>query len=93
MPRPSLRSRSFRKIKRRLPGGAFITHYLKREPSKARCSSCRRILHGVASARPAGLKKLAKTKKVTSRVFGGNLCSVCTKDRLKERARGAGSKR
>lgn len=93
MPRPSLRSRSYRRIKKRLPGGASITHYFKREPSKTKCSKCRKVLHGVASVRPAKLKKLAKTKKATSRVFGGNTCPSCTKEVLKERARAVGAKR
>ena len=92
MPRPSLRSRSYRRIKKRLPGGAFITHYFKREPSKAKCSRCGKVLHGVASVRPARLKKLAKTKKTTSRAFGGNMCPSCTKEVLRERARAAGAK-
>lgn len=85
MPRPSLRSRTLRRIKRKIPGGASVIHYLKRKPSRPRCSSCKRILHGVASKRPAGMKRLSKSKKVTSRIFGGNMCPSCAKQRIKER--------
>jgi large subunit ribosomal protein L34e len=87
MPRPSLRSRTIRRIKMKIPGGASVIHYLKREPSKARCANCKKVLHGVASTRPAGMKKLAKTKKVTSRAYGGNLCPGCTKELFKAKAR------
>lgn len=71
----------------RIPGGASVIHYLRREPSKARCASCKKVLHGVASKRPIKMKKMAKTKKATSRIFGGNLCPACTKSALKEKAR------
>jgi large subunit ribosomal protein L34e len=87
MPRPSLRSRSFRKVKIKIPGGANIIHYLKREPSKAKCGRCSRILHGVKSLRPSRMKKLPKSKKTTSRLHGGNLCPSCTKETIKEKAR------
>jgi large subunit ribosomal protein L34e len=87
MPRPALRSRSFRKVKLKIPGGASITHYFKREPSKAKCGRCKSILHGVKNLRPVSMKKLPKSKKTTSRLHGGNLCSSCTREVVKERAR------
>jgi large subunit ribosomal protein L34e len=87
MPRPSLRSRTLRRIKKKLPGGASVIHYLKRNPSPARCAVCGRPLHGVAGGRAVSIKKLAKSKKVPSRMFGGNLCPSCARERLKERAR------
>ena len=90
MPRPSLRSRSLRKIKIRIPGGASVIHYLRREPRKARCASCKKVLHGVASRRPTKMKGLAKTKKAVSRAFGGNLCSACSREDLKSKARSVG---
>jgi large subunit ribosomal protein L34e len=86
MPRPSLRSRTLRRIKKKIPGGASIIHYLKREPSPARCADCKTPLHGVASKSAAKMKRLAKSRKVPSRVFGGNLCPSCVKRVLKERA-------
>ena len=79
-----MRSRTLRRIKIKIPGGASIIHYLKRKPSPARCAECKKPLHGVASKRPSRMKKLAKTKKVPSRVFGGNLCPSCTRQRLKK---------
>jgi large subunit ribosomal protein L34e len=84
MPRPSLRSKSLRRIKIRIPGGASVIHYLKRKPSPAKCASCKKPLHGVASKRPIKMKRLAKAKKIPSRIFGGNLCASCAKERLKQ---------
>ena len=88
MPRPSLRSRSLRKVKLRIPGGASVVHYLRRNPSKARCASCNSILNGVASERPTKQKNLPKTQKTVSRAYGGNLCPDCTKEAMKTKARG-----
>ncbi len=87
MVRPALRSRSFRRIKKKLPGGAFITHYLKRKPSVAKCSTCGKRLHGVKSERPVVMKKFSKTKKTPSRPYGGKLCSKCTRNKIKEKVR------
>lgn len=87
MPRPSLRSRTLRRIKKKIPGGASVIHYLKREPSKAKCAVCKKELHGVPSRRPSRMKGLASTKKVPSRMFGGNLCPSCLKVKLKARVR------
>jgi len=41
----------------------------------------------VASERAAKMKKMAKSMKVPSRMFGGNLCPSCARERLKEMAR------
>ena len=87
MPRPALRSRSFRKMKKHLPGGVSIIHYLKRRPSNAKCSNCGSQLHGVARERPSILKKMSKSKKKPSRPYGGNLCTKCTREEMKNKAR------
>ncbi len=85
MPTRALRSRSLRKIKVKLPGGAWITHYFRRNPSAASCAECGKPLHGVAKARPAKMKKTPKTKKRPQRPYGGNLCSRCTRKRIREK--------
>jgi large subunit ribosomal protein L34e len=87
MPRPSLRSRALRKIRKRVPGGASVIHYLRRNPSQAKCARCKGVLHGVASKRPHIMVKLAKTKKVPNRAYGGNLCHECARELLKEKSR------
>ena len=92
MPRPSLRSRSLRKIKIRIPGGASVVHYLRRKPSKAKCGSCGKTIHGVANKRSKAMQKTAKTKKTVSRLYGGNLCPTCVKSTLKAKARSSTGK-
>jgi len=84
MVRPALRSTTLRKIKKKIPGGAFIIHYFKRKPSVARCAVCGKPLHGVPRARPSLLKRLSRSKKKPSRPYGGNLCSRCMREKLKE---------
>ena len=76
-----------RRVKKRLPGGAFIIHYLKRKPSPARCAVCGKILHGVPRERPSILRKISKSKKAPSRPYGGNLCSSCAREKVKEKVR------
>ncbi len=74
MPRPSLRSSSFRKIRTRIPGGARVVKYFKRKPSRAVCAECGKALPGKSKSK--------------SRPYGGSLCPACTKLRLKARSRG-----
>jgi len=84
MPRPALRSRSLKRIPKKIPGGASVVHYARKEPSKPICASCKKPLHGVPRGRKAKIKKLPKTKKRPSRPYGGNLCSKCLRSRIKE---------
>jgi len=85
MPKPSLRSSSFRKIRTRIPGGASIIKYFKRKPKGAKCASCGKKLPGVASKRVAKMKKLSKGRKKVNRPYGGNLCSKCARQKAKAR--------
>ena len=83
MVRRSLRSRSLRKIRVKLPGGAWITHYFKKNPSHASCAECGKPLHGTARLRNIKMKKTAKSKKRPERPYGGKLCSSCARKRIK----------
>lgn len=87
MPRPSLRSGALRRVKKKLPGGAFIIHYLKRKPSPSRCAACGKKLHGVPRENPSMLKKLRRSDKTPSRPYGGNLCSRCMRVKIKNKVR------
>ncbi len=82
MVRPSLRSRSFRKLKTRLPGGEMVVRFRKKRDSPARCSGCRAELSGVPRETDA-----PKTKKRPERPFGGILCPSCSRNLFRERAR------
>ncbi|MBI2575929.1 50S ribosomal protein L34e, partial [Candidatus Woesearchaeota archaeon] len=44
---PRLRSRTFRRLRKKTPGGRTVTHYTKRKPKQAHCSSCGGKLHGI----------------------------------------------
>ncbi|MEM0004500.1 MAG: 50S ribosomal protein L34e [Desulfurococcaceae archaeon] len=87
MPRPMYRTRSWRRIIRRAPGGETVTMYEKRKPSKAKCAICGAELHGVPALRPSQLSKLAKTEKRPERPYGGYVCSRCLTRGLKEAIR------
>ncbi len=87
MPRPSRRSRSWRIIHKKLPGGRLTIHYERRKPSAHECGRCHKPLAGTASALPYQLRKLAKTEKRPERPYGGVLCSACTRLLFKEKVR------
>ena len=87
MPAPSKRSRSFRKVYRKVPGGKTVIHYKRKKPKKARCGKCKAILKGVPRERPYRMRTMAKTKKRPERPYGGVLCSKCMREVFKEKAR------
>ena len=78
--RPSKqKSRTFRRVQRKTPGGRTVTAYAKRNPAKATCPGCGKELMGMARLRPTELKNTPKTKKRPERPYGGVLCSRCTR--------------
>ncbi|MEZ0393960.1 MAG: 50S ribosomal protein L34e [Desulfurococcaceae archaeon] len=88
MPRPMHRSRSWRRVYVRTPGGRLVVHYEKRRPSAAKCAICGRPLNGVPRLRPSDLRKLAKTEKRPERYYGGAICHKCLSELLRRAARG-----
>ena len=62
-------------------------HSKAKKPSHAKCALCGNRLHAVPKRGIAGMRKLAKTEKRPERVYGGILCSGCTRRLLKEKAR------
>jgi len=87
MPRPAHRSRSMRRVFRKLPGGRTTIHYRKKRPSKPKCGSCGAVLVGVSSERAYKMQGMSKSKKRPSRPFGGMLCGKCTKNLVKKQVR------
>jgi large subunit ribosomal protein L34e len=83
MPRNSRRSRTLRRIHVRTAKGSKLV-YAKRKPAKAHCAKCGAVLHGVASLRPYKMAKLSKTEKRPDRPYAGQLCSKCTRLKIKE---------
>ena len=87
MPAPRFRSRTYKRVKTRLPGGELVTHYKKRNPSPAKCGGCGKELKGIPRLRPYKMKKIGVSKKRTERPYGGNLCSECSRKLIKQKAR------
>jgi len=78
------KSRTLRKVFKRLPGQKTKQFFLKRNPKQAKCSECSSLLHGIPRKRPYKMMNLAKTKKRPERPYGGKLCSSCTRKKIKE---------
>lgn len=81
------KSRTFRRIFVKTPGGRTTLHYKKRKPSKAKCGKCGTVLKGVARQRPYKMKNMPKTAKRPSRPYGGVLCSRCLRRLMISKAR------
>jgi large subunit ribosomal protein L34e len=87
MPRPQLRTKTFRKVFVKTPGGKTVTQYKRRKPSHAKCANCERRLAGVPRDIPARIKKLPKTQRRPDRPFGGIYCPKCSKQKILETIR------
>lgn len=77
-----------RMVSVKVPGGRTVIHFKKKKPSKARCSNCGALLKGVPRERPHKMQNMAKSRKKPERPYGGNLCSKCTRNLLRKKARG-----
>ncbi len=84
MPRRSRRSRTFRRIYIKTPGGKTVLRYKRRKPSPAQCANCGKNLAGVPRLIPSKMHNLAKTKKRPQRPFGGVYCSRCSRAKIVE---------
>jgi large subunit ribosomal protein L34e len=87
MPQPRFRSRTFRRIKTRLPSGKVVTHHEKRKPELPKCAVCKKALKGMPRAFDSKKQKMGISKKRPERPFGGNLCSDCSRKQIKQEAR------
>jgi len=87
MPRPSLRTRSRKRRRVRLPGGDAETRYKKEKIGVSRCARCGRTLSGLPHSIPSKLHKLSASQRRVERVYGGQLCHGCLQDLLKHAVR------
>ncbi|MBI1972550.1 50S ribosomal protein L34e [Candidatus Woesearchaeota archaeon] len=78
--------RAFRRISKKVPGGATKLHFKRRKPSRAHCVACGRTLPGIPSMHAVQARTTAKTMKRPERPFGGVLCSPCARLKIIERA-------
>ena len=87
MSRMSRRSRTLRRVHKKMPGGSTRMIYDKRKPKVAKCAQCGIELKGIQRMRPFKAKNAPKSKKKVERAFGGYLCANCLKAKLKQEAR------
>lgn len=87
MPRGMYRSRTFRRVFVKTPGGRTVMRYRRRKPSKAQCASCGKVLIGVPREIPSKMKNMPKSAKRPERPYGGMYCSACTRQILRQKAR------
>ncbi len=71
--RGNRRSRSMRRVQKRLPGHGHATHFVRRRPKHAHCPITGAKLHGVPRLRPAKVRHLSKTERSVSRYYGGKI--------------------
>lgn len=85
MVKRSLRSRSLRKLKVRVPGGKTVLRHEGRKNAFAKCAVCKHPLTGMTRKTDAGTAKLSRSEKRPERKFGGNLCSSCSRREIRKR--------
>ncbi len=79
---PRLRSKSAKRVATRTPTGRRSLRFKAKRPSRLTCRLCGAQLGGVKNERG-----LAKSAKVPSRMFAGELCGRCTSGLISMKAR------
>lgn len=82
-----LKSKTYRKVTVRAPGGRTAVQYRRRKPAKAKCAECGAVLAGVPREQPHKMKKMPKSTKRPERPFGGKLCTKCARKKIISEAR------
>ena len=82
------KSGRFRKVFVKTPGANTVVHYRSKKPGMSKCAICKTPLKGIPAQLPAKQQNTAKSKKTVERPYGGNLCSKCSRAKIKEYARG-----
>jgi len=78
-------ARKAKKIQKTTPSGKRVVKRGRKKPSASLCSKCGAKLHGMPKARPSAMMKIAPSKRTPNRPYGGNLCSRCMRETLKNR--------
>jgi len=84
---PRYRSRTFRRVFVRTPGGRTVLQHKRRKNAPAQCAECGANLPGVARGTKTEVNALPRSARRPSRPFGGMLCSRCTRRTIALRAR------
>ena len=81
------KSRKYRKIYKKTPGGRTAIHYMQRKAGMVGCAKCGSTIKGIKNVFASREGALPKSDKRINRIFGGSLCSRCSRIILKARAR------
>ncbi|MDD5417353.1 MAG: 50S ribosomal protein L34e [Candidatus Nanoarchaeia archaeon] len=73
------KSRKTREVRKRNPSGKTTVRYVRIRTGKAKCAECGAELHGIS------MKIKAKSKRKSNRLYGGNLCSACSRKKIIEK--------
>jgi large subunit ribosomal protein L34e len=87
MPKPSLRSRSKKRHRLRLPGGRNEIRYRRGRTNSSSCLRCGQELSGVPRLKPSRIRKLAGSTRRPERMYGGQMCPTCLRNLLKQATR------
>ncbi len=74
------------KMRVRTPGNRIVFHKKRTVTGSVVCANCKAPLPGLYRLTPVGRSKISGTKKRVGRAYGGNLCSSCSRNMLKEKA-------
>ncbi len=80
------KSRTYRRIHKRTPGGRTVLVHEKRNFAKARCADCGSYLQAIPRLNST-MKSLPKSKRQPTRAHAGKLCSKCSRRALILKAR------
>ena len=77
MVEPAKRTRSKKKVKKKVPGGGNVTHFRGKKHSKPTCARRHTTLSGIPKDAPSKLKKLTKSQRQPARPYAKVLCTKC----------------
>ncbi|KAJ1394928.1 ribosomal protein L34 [Ochromonadaceae sp. CCMP2298] len=64
------------------PGGKFVTQYISKHRSGAKCGDCKICLPGIKHMDTVGFKNAKSREKTVSRAYGGSRCHTCVRQRI-----------
>ncbi len=81
------RSRKFKRVSTKTPGGKVVLHHEKRKHAKAQCGGCGDYLKGVFTGPLHKMRSVSKTERRPQRPYGGVFCSKCMRKTMVEKAK------
>ena len=87
MPEPFKRVRNEKRVKKKSSGGHTVTQFRAKKANVPVCSECGEKLAGLPTQEISKINKLSQTQRKISRIHGGNLCSICLQNLLRQTTR------